>query len=62
MRSKTFLVETETEEEDGANVYGDDDESFNFHERYFQDEEESNVHGARQPGGHQNKGWPSPGK
>ena len=56
------MVETETEEEDGANVYGDDDDSFNFHERYFQDEEESNVHGARQPGGHQNKGWPSPGK
>ena len=57
MRSKTFLIETETEEEDGANVYGDDDDSFRF-----QDEYESNVHGARQPGGHQNKGWPSPGK
>ena len=60
MRSKTFLVETETEEEDGANVYGYDDDSFNFQE--FLDEKKSNVHGARQPGGHQNKGWPSPGK
>ena len=57
MRCKTFLVETETEEEDGASVYDDDDDSFRF--KY---EEESNVHGARQPGGHQNKGWPSRGK
>ena len=57
MRCKTFLVETETEEDYGASVYDDDDDSFRF-----QDEMESNVHGARQPGGHQNKGWPSRGK
>ena len=57
MRCKTFLVETETEEDDGAGVYDDVEMSFRF-----QDEEESNVHGARRPGGHQNKGWPSRGK
>ena len=57
MRCKTFLVETETEEDYGASVYDDDDDSFRF-----QDEEENNVHGARRPGGHQNKGWPSRGK
>ena len=57
MRCKTFLVETETEEDYGASVYDDGDDSFRF-----QDEMESNVHGARQPGGHQNKGWPSRGK
>ena len=57
MRCKTFLVETETEEDYGASVYDDDDDSFRF-----QDEKGSNVHGARQPGGHQNKGWPSRGK
>ena len=57
MRCKTFLVETETEEDYGASVYDDVEMSFNF-----QDEKGSNVDGARQPGGHQNKGWPSRGK